>query len=135
MPLIEWDESYSVNNAEIDGQHRRWLEIINDLAARLEGGGGEAAADQGQALAAMMEYARRHFIFEEKYMREIGFPATVAHIKSHNECYARISSFLLTSESGGSIQTGELLRFLRRWLLEHILHEDKQYSHHAALGR
>lgn len=133
MPAIQWDESFSVNHAEIDGQHRKWLEIINALVAGLEDGpGGTAPADQIKALAAMLDYTRRHFVFEERYMREIGFPETIDHIRLHNECYGRIVAFLLTAENGGVVQAGDLLRFLRGWLLEHILNEDKKYSSHAA---
>ena len=130
MALIEWDESYSVNHAEIDAQHRKWVAIINDLANGLEGSGGDFVAAPNKALSAMMDYTRRHFMFEERYMREIGFPETIEHIKIHNECYGRISAFLVTAESGGNVRVVELLQFLRGWLLDHILNEDKKYSLH-----
>jgi hemerythrin-like metal-binding protein len=132
MAFIEWDESYSVNNAEFDAQHRKWLEILNDLQAGLENGGGDVDAETVAALAALMDYVRQHFLAEEKYMREIGYPDTIAHIRIHNECYGRVSSYLLTVESGGRVSVAELLRFLGDWLLEHILKEDKKYSLYAA---
>lgn len=132
MAFIDWDESFSVNNVEMDSQHRKWVEIINNLHAGLEDDSADSAGVTAKALAAMMEYTRRHFLAEEKYMREIGFPGTIDHIRIHNDCYGRISSYLLTEESGGRVPVGDLLRFLRGWLLEHILKEDQQYSLYAA---
>jgi hemerythrin len=29
MAHIEWDESYSVHNAAIDEQHKKWIAIFN----------------------------------------------------------------------------------------------------------
>lgn len=132
MAFIEWEESFSVNNAEMDAQHRKWVEILNDLHAGLEDDGADSEVAMVEALTAMMDYARQHFLAEERYMREIGFPETIAHIRIHNDCYGRVASYLLTEESGGRVPVGDLLRFLRGWLLEHILKEDKQYSLYAA---
>lgn len=132
MAMIVWDESYSVNNAELDAQHRKWVEIINDFLASLEKNGGDSADIEGEILATMLHYARQHFMAEEKYMREIGFPETVAHIRIHNEFYGQVSASLLAAESGGRVLAADLLRFLRGWLLEHILNEDKKYSLYAA---
>lgn len=132
MAMIVWDASYSVNNSELDAQHKKWLEIINDLLASQEKNGGASADTSGEALTAMLHYARQHFMAEEKYMREIGFPETVAHIRIHNEFYGQVSSSLLAAESGGQVAAADLLRFMRGWLLEHILNEDKKYSLYAA---
>lgn len=132
MAMIVWDESYSVNNAELDTQHKKWLEIINDLLAGQEKNGAASADISVEALTAMLHYARQHFMVEEKYMREIGFPETIAHIRIHNEFYGLVSSSLLAAESGGLVAAADLLQFMRGWLLEHILNEDKKYSLHAA---
>jgi len=132
MAIIVSDESYRVNIGELFTQHRNWVEIINDLVAGLEKDGVDSADIAGETLTAMLHYARQHFMAEEKYMREIGFPETVAHIRIHNEFYGQVSSSLLAAESGGRFLAADLLRFLRGWLLEHILTEDKKYSHYAA---
>jgi hemerythrin-like metal-binding protein len=131
MAFIEWDDSFSVNHPELDAQHRKWVEIINELHAGLDGMETDPGQAAKRALVAMMDYARHHFLCEEKYMREINFPDTILHIKVHNDCYGRIASFLLKAEAGGRIPVTELLRFLRGWLLEHILLEDRRYSLHA----
>lgn len=132
MTSIEWDEAFSVNNVEFDAHHRKWIEIFNAFGAGLDSKSREQAVVTVEALTAMMDYTRMHFLAEERYMREIGYPGTIAHIQIHNDCYGRISSYLLTSESGGMVVAGDLVRFLRGWLLEHILNEDRKYSLYAA---
>lgn len=133
MPLLVWDESFSVNNRELDEQHRRWVEIINALYAHLgENGTTGSAGGAVAALTGMMEYARNHFLAEERYMREVGFPDTISHIKVHNEFYGRIAAQLASVENGGWVSADELLQFLKGWLVKHILTEDKKYSVHAA---
>jgi len=132
--MIVWDESYSVNNAELDAQHRKWVEMINDFLVGLENTGDDSADNTHETLTAMLHYARQHFMGEEKYMREIGFPETVAHIRIHNEFYGQVSASLLAVESGSLVLAADLLRFMRGWLLEHILTEDKKYSLYVARG-
>lgn len=135
MVFIEWDDTYSVNHVQFDAQHKKWIKIINDLGAGLDNdNGADAVTVAVEALTAMLDYTRQHFLAEEKYMREIGYPGTIAHIRIHNECYGRISSYLLTTESGGRVPVVDLMRFLRGWLIEHIRNEDKQYSLYASRG-
>ena len=38
MPKIEWDDSFSVNNIEIDDQHKKWIEIFNKMHESLMSG-------------------------------------------------------------------------------------------------
>jgi hemerythrin-like metal-binding protein len=130
MNLIEWDESLSVNDPEMDEQHRRLVAIINDLYAGMEGGGSAVIAVS--ALAAMREYVRKHFSAEECYLRQIGFPGAIAHIKAHNEFCELIELHCATAMLGETVPVGELLHALSAWLVEHLLTEDKKYSDYAA---
>jgi hemerythrin len=41
MSIIQWDESFSVNVAEIDKQHQRLLEMINELYDAMRQGRGK----------------------------------------------------------------------------------------------
>lgn len=40
MPLIQWNESLSVGVVEIDRQHRKLVELINDLNNAMRQGKG-----------------------------------------------------------------------------------------------
>ena len=65
MPKITWDESFSVNNEEIDNQHQKWIEIINELHDALINEK-EFGNIIEESLEAMVKYAQFHFSFEEE---------------------------------------------------------------------
>ncbi len=31
MPILQWNQSVSVNDADIDGQHKKLIDMINNL--------------------------------------------------------------------------------------------------------
>ncbi len=135
MALLKWDQSYSVGQPELDAQHRRWIEIINELHdAMTQEGKEEMSTVTVNSLKAMLAYARNHFLAEERYMRQIDFPETIPHIKSHNECYGKVLTHLQNAEDGGHLPAPSLLKFLKEWLVQHILNEDMKYRHFALYG-
>jgi len=64
MSQIIWDDSFSVNNAEIDIQHKKWIEIYNNMDMKICVGS-SPLPDGLEALKAMEDYTRYHFSFEE----------------------------------------------------------------------
>ena len=75
MSLIEWKESFSVGNAEIDRQHRKLIAILNRAHDTMMTGKYEDLSTLGtEAVGELIAYGKEHFAFEEAYMRQIGFP-------------------------------------------------------------
>ncbi|MGC8720293.1 MAG: hemerythrin domain-containing protein, partial [Thermodesulforhabdaceae bacterium] len=62
MPLIRWDESLSVGIAEIDDQHKRLVNMINELYDAMLQKKGKAVLSQ--IIKEMAEYAAVHFATE-----------------------------------------------------------------------
>ena len=81
MPIVTWSEEFSVNVKEIDTQHQKLLELVNNLHASVE-----ACIDK-QVLEGMLielvEFTRMHFSTEERFMREHGFPDSATHTNEH----------------------------------------------------
>lgn len=133
MPRIEWDESFSVNHAEIDKQHKNWIKIYNRLTRVMDEGDPEAQKKiTVEILQAMLDYAKYHFKFEEEFMRDIGYPARASHARLHRECDALIYEAYVSIQEGNSVLNSDLLSLLKGWLLNHILVEDKKYGQFAA---
>jgi len=79
MPTLVWSNDYSINVAEIDEQHKKLLEHVNNLHA-----GVEAQIDNQvlhQLIVDLYEYTVFHFAFEEKLMKKHGMD----HIEKHHE--------------------------------------------------
>ena len=129
MPKIEWDDSFSVNNIEIDDQHKKWIEIFNKMHENLMTGDNTTQQIAGaEALKAMHEYALNHFSFEEKYMREINYPDLIKHHRIHKDFDTQIFSYNRDIQEGKIVLNSHIIKLIKNWLLDHIQIEDKKYA-------
>lgn len=135
MAQIIWSESYSVNNADIDAQHKEWIAIYNRLDNILLIGSGDAVSRAAtDALQAMQEYASYHFRQEEQYLREINYPDLVTHKRLHTDFDDQIYGYNRKIRSGEFVLNTEVISIIKTWLLHHILHEDQKYCAFVAQG-
>lgn len=125
MPRIPWKESYSVGVRELDEQHQRLLEIINDLGSTRE-----EKRDSHRFFAvlnALIKYAESHFETEERYMREHGYADFEDHREQHVLFTERIFLLQAKLEREEPRVRDEVLDFLREWHLSHVLGVDRHY--------
>jgi hemerythrin len=66
MAFMEWNNSFSVNVAEIDNQHKHLIDLINKLFEAMSVGKGSEV--MGTVLKDLINYTVSHFAMEEKYM-------------------------------------------------------------------
>ena len=126
MALIEWNDSLSVNVAEIDEQHKKLIGLINDLHAAMSAG--KSNDMMGGILNELVEYTKYHFSSEEKYMDQFHYPGTLVHKKEHEGFVNKALEFKGNFESGNASISVDLLNFLKDWLINHIQGTDKRYS-------
>ena len=126
MLPIQWRESYSVGVPALDTQHRRLLEIINELANVVATGGQSDIFFA--ALEALVRYAESHFADEERMLREAGYPALADQQQEHDRF---VRQLVQTSEKLHLKKTKlpeETVDFLKTWYIEHILGKDQEYK-------
>ncbi|MBU0675751.1 MAG: bacteriohemerythrin [Proteobacteria bacterium] len=128
LPLIEWNDSLSVNIASIDSQHKKLVEILNSLHDSSASSQGSEV--MGKALTELVEYTLYHFKFEEELMRKHDYPDIVGHLAAHQDLVAQVGKFHEDYHAGRAKISGELFKFLRSWLNGHIRGTDKRYSAH-----
>jgi len=129
MPALEWNESFSVNNPEIDAQHCRWIDIYNEMDERLTEGDSDSIRTLARdSLEAMREYALFHFMSEEAYMAQIGYPDIAAHARIHRNFETRIDDYIVSIHEGRLLLNTTLINIVKNWLVEHIMGEDKKYA-------
>lgn len=81
MKRIEFLDSFRIDDGPLDDQHRQLFQLINDLAEALEAG----ALERCRAVAEeFIKAARRHFQWEEAFLRDIGFPHVDDHAHYHD---------------------------------------------------
>lgn len=116
---FEWSDDLTVGNQELDIQHR----FLFALGNRLQ----KADTKEAQEIAMeLFQYCREHFETEEAHMEAVGYPDVIIHREFHN----RLIDDLNATVEGG-IQDQEQLEaflvFFRRWLIEHVMYQDKKY--------
>lgn len=126
MALITWKEVYSVNITEIDNQHKKLIELINNLHdAMITGKGKEEIS---KTLRGLVNYTLTHFATEEKYFDQYDFPGSEAHKKQHRDLVEQVAALQKKHESGERVLTIDVMNFLRDWLNDHIIGSDKGYG-------
>lgn len=110
---------------EIDEEHKKLFELIadtNHLLSTREG----SLQDAMLLLNELKHYAASHFAHEEAYMEQINDPELPRQKKEHADFTAKINSYSfadVTEENAKTILP-ELLEYLARWLICHILGSD-----------
>jgi hemerythrin len=114
---------FEIGIAEIDAQHRRLFELLNDMKG-WSGTDLEHAASL-DILDSLSEYALVHFAVEESIMRMLHYPDTAAHIAEHKRFADTLDVFrhrLLKEQ-----RSIDLVDFIKSWLVDHIDRVDRQY--------
>ena len=126
MPIIEWSSKMSVDIPQFDNQHRRLLDMINDLHdAMKQRRGNEVVV---QILDQLVEYTQQHFTAEERLFIKYGYPSTDTHSKEHNLFISKVASFQNDIKQGRVMLSLKVMDFLKDWLVNHIQSTDKKYS-------
>lgn len=125
MPLLTWNDDYSVGVKQIDDDHKKLLEMINKAYASAEAGVDEDIT-LADLVADMIKYAQDHFATEARLMKEYNYPNATQHQLEHGDFTARaiVSGGTLSQE--WSLDPIKIFRFLADWLTNHIMKTDKE---------
>ncbi len=126
MALMTWEQKFSVNIKEIDGQHQKLFELINNLHDAMKTGRGKDAL--GGVLSELVDYTVYHFSTEEKLFQKYGYSEYSQHKKAHDTLTKQVLELNDKLKRGDVIITIEVMNFLKDWLNSHILSTDKKYS-------
>jgi len=128
MALFEWRDEYSVKIASIDTQHQKLVAILNQLHEGMVSGHG--TEHLSSVLASLVEYTAKHFAFEEQLFAEHQYPQTKEHIEEHQRLVTQVLDFQKKYATGQASINMQLMKFLKDWLIKHILGSDKLYVAH-----
>ena len=84
--MFDWKESYTVNIAEIDKQHKKLFKLGEDLAVIISLNDGYDHYDEiVNALHELKKYTIYHFDYEESLMKKYNFNGLDTQRKEHND--------------------------------------------------
>jgi hemerythrin len=126
MPIVAWNDDYSVQIKQIDDQHRGLIDQINMLHDAMKQRKGNEVI--GSIIARLAEYTQLHFMAEEQLFIKHGYPETTKHTREHNAFIEKVAGFQKDFNAGRLMLSMEVLTFLRDWLVGHIQVVDKKYA-------
>jgi len=126
MPLVEWNNSFSVQNADMDMQHQQLFGLLNQLHDAMSHGKGREVLPE--VFEELIQYTKSHFASEELLMQKYNYPGLVIHKGQHEDLIVQVSKLqkqFLAGDFSASMQTRD---FLKQWLIEHIKRSDQKYG-------
>ncbi len=135
MPYMEWEPGFNFNIEEIDRQHRKLVDIINLLYEALHPSSekGELHAlveslnKEATAINEMLDYTVKHFQYEEQLLQAAKYPAYYKHKQQHDAFTNRVQAYKKLFDISADIDITEMMDYLKGWLRNHILGEDRKY--------
>lgn len=127
MAFFNWGPEFEVGIMQIDAQHKRLAELVNEMFEAMTQGHGREVL--GRILNDLSSYAVTHFKTEEELMQKHGFPGFAEHKAKHDSMTRKVVALKQEHETGKSaVITNKVGKFLRDWLTKHIQGTDKQYA-------
>lgn len=125
MALIQWSNLLSVGVTQFDNEHKKLVDILNNLHDAMKEGKGADVI--GKTLDSLISYTATHFASEEKLMTQHAYPNLTKHKGEHAALVKQALEIQKDFKAGKALPQN-LLQFLKDWLMKHIAGDDKQYG-------
>lgn len=123
MPFISWSDKFSIGVKQIDDQHRKLFELVNNV---YEHAHSDSAKDLiNSSLNELIDYTDYHFKEEEAFMVSNEYIRYEQHKMAHDNLRLQVVDFK-SAISQGKGDTKAFLKFLFDWLTKHIMDQDKK---------
>lgn len=128
MAFMEWSDALVLGIAEIDNQHHWLVDATNALHDEINNGHADREK-MARLLEGLVDYTLIHFVTEELLFQAHAYPEEEAHHLEHQAFVSMVRQWQLRYAEGEELGS-EILAFLKRWLVQHILISDKAYVPH-----
>ena len=122
---VVWNRAYTSGNAEIDGQHRELVSIVNGLLEHAIAG--EGVPDMAFRFKHVYQVVEKHFADEEEVLLSSGYPDAGEHVALHNDLLQKCAS-LLQQNAENPVSSVQMLQcIIHDLVLNHMVKEDGKY--------
>jgi len=123
---VQWKNEYSVGIESIDHQHKKLLNLINQLQTAVDYSTGEEF--ERDALDELVNYTKTHFTYEEGLLEQNNYPDFEPHKEQHKKMIEHVVEVLSEYEKDHETAMSNAVEYLKDWLINHINGTDKKYS-------
>ena len=125
MPSICWNEELNLGIKDVDDQHKKFLEIVNELLQAMQEK--KAQKVQSDIIDKLLSYAFYHFTKEERILNDSKYPFINEHKREHEAFVDKISQFKKNFDDKKITLSIEMINFMNKWWINHIKVSDKKY--------
>lgn len=123
--FMPWTKELQFGVKSIDEQHRRLVDLINQLYDAIRDGKVKSAIDK--ILNDLISYTVYHFDYEEQVFKKIGYADSARHREIHEGLKKTVTEVKQKIDSGKEVMGFNVISFLESWVKNHILVEDRKY--------
>lgn len=128
MTIITWNDQLNVGISNVDKQHQKLVDILNQLdeAVAL----GYKHKKILQLVDELIDYTQYHFQEEEQLMLQSNYDTAQydKHKFEHDEFVKKVTQERQMAIDNPDVVSNVLLDFLVAWIMDHILYSDKQMA-------
>ena len=125
MAFFHWDQRFTLGITKIDLQHRKLVELTNQIYEAMKNGHGNDAV--APILRELNNYTLTHFTTEEDLFRLYAYPGYLTHKQEHEQFIRQVKRMQEEFQKGASGLSVKLANFLKAWLIDHIMKTDREY--------
>lgn len=126
---LEWNENLSVDNADIDREHRKFIDLVNDLNRSIADR--EDLPEIRNKMQLLLEDGKRHFAHEEKILKQHNYPEITQHAQEHRAIIENFDTIMDSlDEHTTMFQWVAAGLRVKAALIGHLLGTDMQYRDH-----
>jgi hemerythrin-like metal-binding protein len=126
LEKIIWSDELSIGNTDIDIDHKRLVDIYNELIDYVVSK--DNREEFAMILSKMTEYCLDHFKKEEKYMQKMSYPKLSEHKKLHKDFSYKVAMYNIDLLVGDPHEIKNIIKYLNKWWIDHVLNTDKKYE-------
>lgn len=127
---LSFTSKLSVGYEPMDNQHKKWIDLFNKIYQTFMSG---ANKDEIQlVLKDLVDYTLWHFNFENEMMKKYNFSGFDNHLGQHNAIIEELDKIYMKMDRGEEVLIVNVLEFLKKWLVNHILKTDVVLGSHLA---
>ncbi len=121
--IFPWTKSFETGIKEIDEQHRKMVNLINELTYYFVE---DKEYDMNNTVDELISYTQYHFNSEEKILEKYikSEDILLSHKKGHSNFLPKIME--IKEKYKNDNQSERILFFLIKWLAFHIIDDDKR---------
>jgi hemerythrin-like metal-binding protein len=128
LKKLWFSQPFSLGIPIIDLQHLWLVHMILSLEEALTDVSLESFSDDVKlSFTRALEYVSEHFALEEDILEHFHYPNFKKHVEEHRAFVSRLAEKFNNAENDEVAALG-LLQILKKWLFQHILHDDSDYA-------